>query len=60
MVTILKKEKEKYRTWLLNMYYKNCEELESYNLPIYKTVKHYETKNQEYLTKKYLKFIKKT
>tara|TARA_R100001377_G_scaffold40455_1_gene22612 strand:+ start:787 stop:969 length:183 start_codon:yes stop_codon:yes gene_type:complete len=59
MATKLEITKDNYRVWLQNMYYKNCEELESYNLPIYKSIKAYETKNQDFLQALYLKQIQK-
>ena len=59
MVTTLEIEKDSYKIWLQNMYYKNCEELESYNLPIYKSIKAYEIKNNKFLQAMYLKHIQK-
>jgi len=53
-------QKDKYRLWLQNMYYKNCEELSSYGQSPYKDVKTYEKHNQKFLTSMYLKSIKKT
>tara|TARA_R110000765_G_scaffold349780_1_gene439828 strand:+ start:399 stop:581 length:183 start_codon:yes stop_codon:yes gene_type:complete len=60
MVTKFYTDKVDYRCWVRKMYYKNCEELESYGQSPYKTEREYEKKNQKFLTSMYLKSIRKT